>query len=72
MMKRLTSRGITSGRSDDNIESIVKRFAVFKEQSYPVIEYYQRKNKVERVSCMNSVDGVYKETREIIERMVLI
>lgn len=70
MLKRLTKRGEFSGRTDDNIESIVKRFAVFKETSFPVIEYYQRANKVKSVSCINTVEGVYKDTREIIEDML--
>ncbi len=29
MLKRLLKRGETSGRDDDNIESIKKRFSVF-------------------------------------------
>ncbi|KAJ3199203.1 hypothetical protein HDU82_000635 [Entophlyctis luteolus] len=66
MLKRLMKRGETSGRVDDNIESIKKRFVVFRETSYPVIELY--KNKVEKVSCMNTVDGVYNETKRIFEK----
>ncbi|KAI8830922.1 adenylate kinase-domain-containing protein [Chytriomyces cf. hyalinus JEL632] len=66
MLKRLTKRGETSGRVDDNIESIIKRFKVFKETSYPVIELY--KDKVEKVSCMNTVDGVYKDTKRALEK----
>jgi UMP-CMP kinase len=38
MMDRLTRRGETSARIDDNIESIRKRFVTFRETSYPVIE----------------------------------
>jgi UMP-CMP kinase len=49
MLRRLLKRGETSGRVDDNIESIKKRFATFRETSYPVIEYYAKENKVETV-----------------------
>merc|ERR1712166_527787 len=38
---RLLKRGETSGRSDDNIASIKKRFKTFVDQSMPVIKYYK-------------------------------
>ncbi|KAJ3207815.1 hypothetical protein HDU67_007200 [Dinochytrium kinnereticum] len=67
MLKRLLKRGETSGRIDDNIESIKKRFATFRDTSYPVIEHYDKLGKVKKVSCKNSVDGVYKETKSIVD-----
>jgi UMP-CMP kinase len=56
MLQRLLKRGLvfiyigeSSGRVDDNIESIKKRFETFKETSFPVIEHYQKLNKVSAV-----------------------
>lgn len=49
MMKRVLKRGETSGRSDDNIESIKKRFATFRETSYPVVQYYEKQGRVHNV-----------------------
>ena len=49
MLKRLMKRGETSGRSDDNVESIKKRFRTFADTSYPVIEYFQKHGKVKKV-----------------------
>lgn len=46
MEKRLLKRGETSGRSDDNIASIKKRFKTFQTESMPVIEYYDKQKKV--------------------------
>ena len=40
--KRLLERGKSSGRADDNIESIRKRFNTFKTQSFPVIQMFQK------------------------------
>lgn len=37
MQKRLLKRGETSGRADDNVESIKKRFKTFEETSMPVV-----------------------------------
>lgn len=41
MRERLLARGQSSGRADDNEETIVKRFHTFLEQSKPVIDLYK-------------------------------
>lgn len=58
MERRLLERGETSGRSDDNQESIRKRFKTFVETSMPVIEYYEAKGKVHRIDATRSVDEI--------------
>jgi hypothetical protein len=49
MLKRLLKRGETSGRIDDNAETIKKRFKTFLELSYPVVEHFRKKGKVHTV-----------------------
>lgn len=49
MLKRLLKRGETSGREDDNEESIRKRFRVYHEQTMPVIDHYNKQAKVAEV-----------------------
>ncbi|TPP56541.1 ATP:UMP phosphotransferase [Fasciola gigantica] len=46
MEKRLLKRGETSGRVDDNVETIKKRFRTFNESTKPVLEYYKKQNKL--------------------------
>lgn len=65
LLKRLLKRGESSGRIDDNIESIKKRFRVFADTSFPVIEEYEKQGKVKKLSCENTVDGVYNEVKNI-------
>lgn len=62
MQERLLERGKTSGRSDDNIESIKKRFKTFVDQSMPVVEHFQTLGKVERIKAVTSPEDVYQET----------
>lgn len=50
MLRRLLKRGESSGRVDDNIESIRKRFAVFIDTSMPVIDAFDKENKVKKVN----------------------
>lgn len=52
MEERLIKRGETSGRVDDNAETIRKRFSTFVEETIPVIESYEEENKVKRVRRM--------------------
>jgi len=65
MEKRLLGRSETSGRVDDNIETIRKRFKTFIEATMPVIDYYEKQHKVKHVSCLNSIDSVYKEVSQL-------
>lgn len=68
MQKRLLERGKTSGRSDDNAESIKKRFKTFVETSMPVVDYFRKKNQVVQVVATKTPDEVYKETKEKLEQ----
>ena len=63
--KRLLKRGETSGRDDDNIESIKKRFRTFKETSMPVVEWFEARGQLRRVSSAQSVEEVWAETQRI-------
>ena len=49
MVERLLERGKTSGRVDDNEETIRKRFHTFQQATLPVIKHYQQLNKVKQV-----------------------
>ncbi|KAF9111531.1 hypothetical protein BGX27_004789 [Mortierella sp. AM989] len=69
MLRRLMKRGETSGRADDNIESIKKRFRTFTETSYPVIEHYNKSGKVHTVSCVDSPDVVYSKVKTIFNKL---
>ena len=50
MVQRLLKRGETSGRVDDNEETIRKRLQTFVEATEPVIQHFQSQNKVVQVS----------------------
>ncbi|KAJ3177163.1 hypothetical protein HDU87_004655 [Geranomyces variabilis] len=62
---RLIERGKTSGRVDDNIETIRKRFKTFMDESLPVVEAYTKTGKVVEVSSERSVDEVYADARKV-------
>jgi len=69
MLDRLLERGKTSGREDDNVESIKKRFRTYKSDTMPVIEHYASLGKVAEVNSSSSVDSVYKLVRDVVENI---
>ena len=64
MQDRLVNRGKTSGRADDNMESIKKRFKTFVETSMPVVEYFEKEGKVVKVKAVKSPDEIYEEVKK--------
>ncbi|KFY85538.1 hypothetical protein V500_08309 [Pseudogymnoascus sp. VKM F-4518 (FW-2643)] len=63
MMERLVKRGETSGRSDDNVESIRKRFRVFVETSMPVVDRFEKEGRVVRVKATQKPEKVYEDVK---------
>ena len=61
LKRRLLERGKTSGRSDDNEESIVKRLDLFKEQTVPVVEFYEKAGKVVRIDANREIEAIAKD-----------
>ncbi len=61
MVDRLLERGKTSGRSDDNIESIRKRLVTYDQSTRPIIEYFRGLGKVREVNSNRPIDEVFAE-----------
>jgi UMP-CMP kinase len=68
MERRLLGRN--EGRTDDNEATIRKRFAVFQQQSLPVIQHYGGLGKVARINADRDADEVYKEVRRIFHEFM--
>lgn len=67
MLERLLERGKTSGRADDNIDSIKKRFKTFVDTSMPVVDYFEKQGKVVKVRCDQPVDMVYGQVKAALK-----
>lgn len=63
MEKRLLGRN--QGRTDDNVESIKKRFKVFLDSSMPVVDHYDKSGKVYKFKSDRSPEGIYSEVRQL-------
>lgn len=68
---RCLNRGKTSGRSDDNIESLKKRIHTYTTSTMPVIEHYKKLNLVRELNGEKSPDEVFEEVKKVLDEVKL-
>ena len=66
LITRLLERGKTSGRSDDNMETIKKRIDVYNTQTKPVMEFYKAEGKLANINGVGTIDGIFEKISEAI------
>lgn len=69
MIDRLIERGKTSGRADDNPETIKMRMKTFEDETGPVVRlykqmYHEGKTKVLSINGMFNVEQVAKDIKQ--------
>lgn len=69
LIARLLNRGKTSGRADDNLETIQKRLEVFHAQTKPVCAYYSKKGKYHAVEGMGTIQEIGDKIEAIISAL---
>lgn len=68
-IQRLINRGRTSGRSDDNEDTIRKRLVVYHKQTEPVADFYRNLNKYQRVDGMGTIGDIFQRIDEILKEI---
>lgn len=67
--QRCLARGNAgSGRTDDNLESLKKRFETHMNHTMPIINHYEKMNLVHRINAMNSVDEIFNNVKTVIQK----
>lgn len=59
---RCLGRG--TGRTDDNIDSLKKRFNVFHTETMPIVDHYEKKYLVRRVNGEKPAELVFEDVRQ--------
>ncbi len=67
LIARLLNRGKTSGRADDNLESIKKRLEIFHAQTAPVCAFYAELGKHDAVHGQGSLEDIFADICKVIE-----
>jgi adenylate kinase len=59
LVERLLNRGITSERSDDNLKIITKRLDVYDQRTKPVIQFYEKEQKLVDINGVGEMEEVF-------------
>lgn len=69
IVKRLLNRGLTSGRADDNDESIIRnRISVYNKETAQVYDYYGNVDKSVKVQGIGSIDEIFERLKTEIDK----
>jgi len=71
LVKRLLGRGLTSGRSDDTNETIIRaRIQEYHDKTTAVAKHYAQFNKVVHVKGEGSVESIYASLKTEIDKRI--
>ena len=66
---RLLKRGIESGRSDDNRETIAKRLEVYHSQTAPLKQFYINEGIYAPIEGIGTIDAIFDSIRQAIDKV---
>jgi adenylate kinase family enzyme len=65
--QRILGRAKYSGRSDDNVESLRKRFVTYKEETMPIVDVFRKEGKVVDVDSSRDRQDVWALVKEALK-----
>lgn len=69
LMARLIHRGKTSGRADDNEETIAKRLKVYHTQTAPLSAWYEKEGLRHAIKGIGSLEEINAQLAAVIEKL---
>jgi adenylate kinase len=69
LIARLLNRGKTSGRSDDNFETIQKRIQVYHSQTAPVKDFYKNEGLAKDIQGLGTMDEIFGRIIKAIDAL---
>jgi len=69
-LSRILSRGASSGRLDDNVETVAQRLEIYEAETKPVLDYYQKQNKLIKIDGSPDVDTVSNLISQAIKSLL--
>uniref|UniRef100_A0A7I5EDQ0 Adenylate kinase isoenzyme 1 n=1 Tax=Haemonchus contortus TaxID=6289 RepID=A0A7I5EDQ0_HAECO len=70
LVQRLLHRAKTSGRADDNMETIKKRLETFTNATFPVVDYYAKKNKLYKINAQGTIEEVFAVVQRLLDGLI--
>jgi len=70
LIRRLLSRGESSGRADDQDESIIaNRINEYNNKTAPLKEYYSAQNKLSEIEGDGTVEDIAEKLNDVIDTL---
>lgn len=66
ILARLERRRSIEGRADDDPEAVKRRLAAYREQTEPLLAWYEERGGVERIDAIGSVDEIAARVQEAV------
>lgn len=67
LVERLLKRAEKEGRADDNEETIRNRMRVYREQTQPLLDFYEERGLLVKVDGDQSIEGVHADVKAVVE-----
>ncbi|MFW5822939.1 MAG: adenylate kinase [Tangfeifania sp.] len=70
LIDRLLSRGKSSGRADDQDQSVIEnRINVYNEKTSPLIEYYKKQGKHYGINGMGTIEEIAERLKNVVDKL---
>ena len=69
LVERMLERGKTSGRADDNIDSIRHRFVEYESKTKPVLDFYKEKNCLHPINGVGTIEEIFENICREIDKI---
>lgn len=71
LIERIEKRATESDqvRADDNVETLKNRLSVYREQTAPLLPYYEKQGKLKAVDGMRDIEGVAAQIGDILNHI---
>ena len=66
IISRINESGYENKRSDDNVQTLVKRIDVYKKNTLPIVKYYEEKGILTEINGMLKIEEVSQQILKII------
>ena len=66
LVERILKRAAAEGRTDDNPQTIKERMEVYRKQTAPLLEYYQKAGKLVAIDAAGTPDEVFQRIQTVV------
>jgi len=67
LIGRMLKRAAAEKRADDNPETIAQRMDVYKKQTAPLLDYYQKRGILTTIDALGSPDEVFERIKKVVD-----